>query len=253
MIELNHITAGYGKTEILHDISLRFEEGKITTILGTNGCGKSTLLKTLVRLLPHMSGTITVDGASIATYSTAELAKKIAYLPQSKNVPDMTVRQMVLHGRFAYLSYPRVYRKQDIAIAEHALKTLGIEDLAERNLHELSGGMRQKAYIAMALAQEASIILMDEPTTYLDIAHQLRLAETIRSLADSGKTMVLVLHDLSLALKRSDYIAVLHDGRLLDYGTPEQILENGALERAYQVKIHPIRTENGVEYVCQCH
>lgn len=250
MIELNHISAGYGKTEILHDIRLTLAEGKITTILGVNGCGKSTLLKTLVRLLPLTSGTITVDGASIETYSPTELAKKIAYLPQSKNVPDMTVRQMVLHGRFAYLSYPRVYRKQDIAAAEHAMQTLVIEDLADRNLSELSGGMRQKAYIAMALAQDASTILMDEPTTYLDIGGQLRLAETVRSLADGGRAMVLVLHDLPLALKLSDVIAVLHGGRLLDVGTPEQILANGAIERAYQIKIHPIQTENGVDYVC---
>lgn len=251
MIELNHISAGYGKTEILHDVSLRLDNGKITTILGTNGCGKSTLLKTLVRLLPHMSGTITVDGAQIETYRPDELAKKIAYLPQSKNVPDMTVRQMVLHGRFAYLRYPRVYRKQDFLAAENAMQTLGIADLAERNLTELSGGTRQKAYIAMALAQESPTILMDEPTTYLDIAHQLRLAETVRSLADDGHAMVLVLHDLPLALKLSDSIAVLHEGRVLAFGTPEEILKSGAIERAYRVKIHPIRTEYGVEYACE--
>ena len=251
MIELNHISAGYGKTEILHDISLRLDNGKITTILGINGCGKSTLLKTLVRLLPHTSGTITVDGAPIETYRPNELAKKVAYLPQSKNVPDMTVRQMVLHGRFAYLSYPRVYRKQDLLAAENAMETLGIADLAERNLTELSGGTRQKAYIAMALAQESPTILMDEPTTYLDIAHQLRLAETVRSLAEDGHAMVLVLHDLPLALKLSDSIAVLHEGRVLASGIPEEILESGAIERAYQVKIHPIRTEYGVEYTCE--
>lgn len=250
MIELNHVSAGYGKAEILHDITLTLPEGKITTLLGVNGCGKSTLLKTLVRLLPLTSGTVTADGIPVDTYLPSELAKKIAYLPQNRSIPDMTVSQMVLHGRFAHLSYPRIYRKQDIAAAERAMQTLGIADLADRHLSGLSGGMRQKAYLAMALAQEAPVILMDEPTTFLDIAGQLRLAETIRSLADSGKTIVLVLHDLPLALKLSDEIAVLHEGRLLDTGTPEKILESGALRRAYGIKIRPIQTEDGTDYVC---
>jgi len=250
MIELHHVSAGYGKTEILHDISLTFAEGKITTILGVNGCGKSTLLKTIIRLLPVMSGTISVDGVSVDAFRPAELAKRIAYLPQGRNLPDMTVRQMVLHGRFAYLSYPRIYRNVDVLAAERAMRTLGIGDLADRNLSELSGGMRQKAFIAAALAQDAPAILMDEPTASLDIGAQLRLAETIRSLTDAGKTMVLVLHDLPLALKLSDEIAVLHEGRLLGSGTPERILESGALERAYGIKIRPIQTEDGTEYVC---
>ena len=250
MIELSHISAGYGKTEILHDLSLTFAEGKITIVLGGNGCGKSTLLKTLVRLLPLTSGEINVDGQPLSAYSPAELAKKIAYLPQNRNVPDMTVRQMVLHGRFAYLSYPRVYRKEDREAAEMAMRTLGIEDLAESRLSELSGGMRQKVYIAMALAQDAPTILMDEPTTFLDIAGQLRLAQTIRQIADSGRTVILVLHDLPLALKLADRLAVLHEGRLLACGTPEEILACGTVEQAYGIKIHPIQTEDGVEYVC---
>ena len=162
----------------------------------------------------------------------------------------MTVRQTVLHGRFAYLSYPRVYRAEDITAAERAMRTLGIADLADRNLSELSGGMRQKVYIATALAQDAPAILMDEPTTSLDIGAQLRLAETIRSLTEDRKTIILVLHDLPLALKLSDEIAVLHEGRLLDTGTPEKILESGALWRAYGIKIRPIQTEDGMDYVC---
>ena len=250
MIGLNHISAGYGKTEILHDITLTFAPGKITTLLGVNGCGKSTLLKTLVRLLPLTAGEITVDGVSAAEYSPAALARKIAYLPQNRNIPDMTAVQLVLHGRFAHLSYPRVYRKTDTEAAERAMRTLGIAGLAEQPLSALSGGMRQKVYLAAALAQESPAILMDEPTTFLDIAGQLRLAQTIRHLADAGKTMVLVLHDLPTALKLSDDLAVLHEGRLLDSGTPEEILSRGALERAYGIKIHPVRTENGVDYVC---
>jgi len=250
MIKLNHISAGYGKVSVLEDISLKIDRSRITTILGTNGCGKSTLLKTLVRFLPHTAGTITVDNIPVEQYSPANLAKKIAYLPQSKSIPEMTVLQMVLHGRFPHLSYPRIYRKQDIEIAEQSLKTLGIENLASRELKELSGGMRQKAYIAMALAQNAPVILMDEPMTYLDIAGQLHLGETMRFLTKHDRTLVLVLHDLPLALKISDKIAVLHKGGLLDFGTPEEILTHGSLEKAYQIKIHPVPTENGVDYVC---
>ncbi len=250
MIELNHVSAGYGKISVLKDICLKIDSSRITTILGTNGCGKSTLLKTLVRLLPHTTGTITVEDIPIEQYSSQDLAQRIAYLPQSKNIPEMTVLQMVLHGRFPHLSYPRIYQKQDIAIAEQSLKTLGIETLASRQLRELSGGMRQKAYIAMALAQNAPVILMDEPMTYLDIAGQLHLGETIRFLADHGRTMVLVLHDLPLALKISDKITVLHDGGLLDSGTPDEILSHGSLEKAYQIKIHPVQTKNGGDYVC---
>ena len=250
MLELHHVSAGYGKISVLNDISLKIDSGKITTILGTNGCGKSTLLKTLARLLPCTAGTITVENIPIERYSSTDLAKKIAYLPQCKNIPEMTVLQMVLHGRFPHLSYPRIYQKQDIAIAEQSLKTLGIEDFASRQLRELSGGIRQKAYIAMALAQKAPVILMDEPMTYLDIAGQLHLGETIRFLADHGRTMVLVLHDLPMALKISDTIAVLHNNVLMDSGTPEEILNHGSLEMAYQIKIHPVQTENGVDYVC---
>jgi iron complex transport system ATP-binding protein len=157
---------------------------------------------------------------------------------------------LVLHGRFAHLRYPRVYRKTDTDAAERAMETLGIADLADQPLAALSGGMRQKVYLAAALAQESPAILMDEPTTFLDIAGQLRLAQTIRSLADAGKTMILVLHDLPLALKLSDRLAVLHEGRLLDCGTPEEILARGSLERAYQIKIRPIQTEDGTDYVC---
>ncbi|MBO5127048.1 MAG: ABC transporter ATP-binding protein [Clostridia bacterium] len=250
MIELNHISVGYGKVSVLKDVNLKINGGRITTILGTNGCGKSTLLKTIVRLLPHTAGTITVENIPVEQYSPTDLAKKIAYLPQSKNIPEMTVLQMVLHGRFPHLSYPRIYRKQDVEIAEQSLKTLGIEHLASRELRELSGGMRQKAYIAMALAQKAPVILMDEPMTYLDIAGQLHLGETLCYLAKHDRTLVLVLHDLPLALKISDKIAVLHEGGLLDFGTPEEMLTHGSLERAYQIKIHPVHTENGVDYVC---
>lgn len=250
MIELDKISVGYGKTDILHDISLTFPRGQITVVLGVNGSGKSTLLKSIVRLLPLSAGNIFADGISIDKYSPTELAKKVAYLPQNRSIPDMTVSRLALHGRFAYRRYPYSYGKADIAAAENAMEALGITEFANHRMSELSGGMRQKAYLAMALAQESETILMDEPTTYLDIGGQLRLAETLKALAAGGRAIVLVLHDIPLALRTADKIAVLHEGGLLDFGTAEEILSHGSVERIYKIKIFPVQTPLGTDYVC---
>lgn len=200
-------------------------------------------------LVPISSGSIIIDKISAEKYTPAERAKKISYLAQGTNTPDMTVGQLVLHGRFAYLSYPRKYSSKDIEIAEQALTTLDILDLKDRHLTQLSGGQRQKAYIAMALAQQSPAILMDEPTTYLDIVHKLRLMQTIKELSD--KTIILVLHDLTQALKLSDYICVLKNGTVLQYGTPAQTIQSGAIEEAFGIKLKSIETENGAQYFCE--
>lgn len=244
-----NVCSGYKKTEILHNINLKFEENKITSVIGPNGCGKSTLLKTIMRLVPVSSGEIIIDGLPLNRYTSIELAKKTAYLPQDKLIPDMTVMQMVLHGRFAYLTYPKKYSSKDIKIAEHALKTLDLLNLKDKNISELSGGQRQKAYIAMALAQQSPVILMDEPTTYLDIVHQLNLAKTIKEISD--KTIISVLHDLPLALKLSDYICVMHNGNILQYGTPAQIVKSGVIDMAFGIKLKKFLTESGIQYFCE--
>lgn len=250
MIELDEISVGYGGVDVLRNVSLTFRTGEITVILGANGSGKSTLLKSVIRLLPLSAGNIFADGISIDKYRPTELAKKVAYLPQNRSIPEMTVRELVLHGRFAYRKYPHTYNKKDIAAAENAINTLEIGEIADRRMSELSGGMRQRAYLAMALAGDAETILMDEPTTYLDIGGQLRLTETLRSLANGGRAIVLVLHDLHLALRIANKIAVLHDGGLADFGTPEEILEHGEVERIYQIKIYRVQTPAGIDYVC---
>ncbi len=237
MIELINVCAGYDGEEILHGIHLKLESGKVTALVGPNGCGKSTLLKALIRLNPHSSGTINVCGKEIREYSSTELAKKIAYLPQSRNVPDITALRMVLHGRFPYLKYPRRYRKEDFETAREAMEWVGIRHLAEQNVNRLSGGNQQKVYIAMALAQDTPVILMDEPTTYLDIAHQLRLMELARELAKQGKAVVLVLHDLAMAMQTADQLAVLSEGNLMHYGTAEEVFESGILNEVFGVKI----------------
>lgn len=248
MLKLHNVSAGYDKNRILQDITLEIPKGKITTLLGNNGCGKSTLLKSIVGFLPLSSGEITIHDHKLAKLSSSEIAKQIAYLPQCKNVPDITVGRLVLHGRFPYLSYPRRYQEQDYQIALSAMEQMKISHLADKPVAELSGGIRQKAYIAMALAQQAPIIIMDEPTTFLDIEQQLKFAETIKQLSTEGKTLVLVLHDILMALKLSDQIAVMKDGKILQHGTPDEILNSNVLNDLYHVQIQTIETANGIQY-----
>ena len=241
MLELNRISAGYGKQTVLDGISVDFEKGKLTSIIGVNGCGKSTLLKAILGILSLSSGEIFIDGENLLTISRNEIAKKIAYLSQGKNIPDMTVEQMVLHGRFPYLSYPRRYSSHDREVAIKAMETVGVAEFAHKPLYSLSGGMRQNAYIAMALAQDTDYILLDEPTTYLDIAHQLELMRILRKLADSGKGIVTVMHDLPLAFDFSDRLAVMNNGMISIQATPSEISESHIVEDIFGVKIKQVQ------------
>ena len=245
MIELKNVCAGYEGKTVLKDANVTFEPGKITVLIGPNGCGKSTLLKAVVRINPHTSGNILVNGTSIEELSSAKLAQNVAYLAQNKKAPDISVLKMVLHGRFAYLSYPRKYRPQDIEIAKKALEWAGMTEEAEQIVSKLSGGMQQKVYIAMALAQDADTILMDEPTTYLDVVHQLWLMEMAKQLANEGKAVVMVLHDLTQALRIADKVVVLKSGEIIAQGTAEEVYENGSLQKAFGVEIEKIETKRG--------
>lgn len=248
MIEITGITAGYPVRTVLHELNLCIPAGKVTVIAGPNGCGKSTLLKTIAGILPVDGGEITIGERAISEFQGRELARQVSYLSQNRQVPEITAERMVLHGRFPWLGYPRRYRSEDLKIAREAMARMGIEDLAEQNLSALSGGQRQKVYIAMALAQDTPLILMDEPTTYLDIAHQFQMIREARHLAGAGKTVVLVLHDLALALRSADYAAVLHEGRVLARGGPEEIFESGSLERAFGIRVRRTRTPEGWQY-----
>ena len=251
MIELHDVTVGYGGKPMLRDISLAFPPGQVTVLLGPNGCGKSTLMKTALGLLPRQSGEILYDGVNLEQMTTRQVARKAAYLPQSREIPSITARRMVLHGRFPYLGYPRRYRPEDRAAAERALEWAGAAELADRPVGELSGGQRQKVYLAMALAQDTETVFMDEPTTYLDVRHQLEVMSVSRRLADMGRAVVLVLHDLPLALRAADRLAVLADGALCQVGTPEEIFTGGELDRAFGVTVQRVRTENGWLYYCR--
>lgn len=250
MIQLKQLSAGYSGSPVIQDVTLDFQPGQVLVLLGPNGCGKSTLLKAALGHLPSMGGQVLYDGVAITQLSRKEIARKAALLTQSRNTPSILALRMVLHGRFPYLSYPRRYGKQDYAIARSALEATGSLCHENTNVSALSGGQRQGVYLAMALAQGTETVFMDEPTTYLDIGRQLQTMETARSLARQGKAVVLVLHDLALALRGADRVAVLADGRLRCCDTPEKIYESGMLDQVFGVAVHRMETPHGPQYYC---
>ena len=237
MLELKGLTAGYGSKTVLQEASACFEKGKLTCVIGANGCGKSTLLKSIIGILPSNIGEVVIDGCNTSSMSRNDIAKKVAYLAQGKDAPDMTVGQMVLHGRFPHISYPRRYKNSDIEIARKAMEDVGILHLADKPLCELSGGMRQTAYIAMALAQDTDYILLDEPTTYLDIAHQIDLMKVLRGLADSGRGIIAVMHDLPLAFDFSDEIAVIHEEKIVAKAAPTDMCGSSIIKEIFGIRI----------------
>lgn len=250
MLEVRNLCAGYQGKEVLHKITASFAPGEITGILGPNGCGKSTLLKVIAGLQKPTSGQVLLDGQSLVELPPKKSAQKIAYLPQSRNVPEISALRMVLHGRFCYLSYPRRYRAQDYEAARQALAWIGASDLADQSVSELSGGQRQKIYIAMALAQNADTILMDEPTTYLDIKNQLEVMEMAHRLAALGKAVVMVVHDLNAVLHYADHVFLLANGMVTAAGTPDQVFESGKLQQVFGVRVQALATPEGKQYYC---
>lgn len=248
MIELRDLTVGYDGQPVLSHVDLEFRPGEVTVLIGPNGCGKTTLIRSALGLHPAVNGQVLVDGRPIEELLPRELAQRAAYLAQSRNVPNITAERMVLHGRFPYLSYPRRYRTEDKAAARAALERVGAADLAHRSMLELSGGQRQKVYLAMVLAQDAQTVFLDEPTTFLDAKHQLEVLDTARWLAERGKAAVLVLHDLCLALRGADRLALLAEGRLRCCGTPEELFSSGTIQEAFGVELRRTRTEAGWRY-----
>lgn len=236
MIELKNVSGGYGKRMIASDVSVKFPRGEITSIIGANGCGKSTLLMLCAGLLPTASGTVLLDGADISTMSRNAAAKQISYLGQIKSAGSISVRSLVSHGRFPYLGYPRRYTAEDMKKINEAMELAGVTNIADRMVSELSGGQQQRVHIAMMLAQDTPTVLLDEPLTYLDISHQLELMELVISLKSLGKTIIMVMHDLNLALTYSDKIAVMENGRITAFDTPKDIVSGTALLSALGVE-----------------
>ena len=234
MIALKDLTVGYHGEALLSQVNLEFPQGQVTVLLGPNGCGE-----------------ILYDGEPISSLSGGAVARKAAYMAQNHTVPSIVAQRMVLHGRFPYLSFPRKYRKEDHEAVRRALETAGGLDLSNRPMQELSGGQRQKVYLAMALAQETGTILMDEPTTWLDIRHQLEVMATARALAESGRAVGLVSHDLCLALRTADRVAVLAQGALQLAAPPEEAFASGVLDLAFGVRVRRVETPTGWQYYCE--
>ncbi|MCF6410757.1 ABC transporter ATP-binding protein [Pseudalkalibacillus salsuginis] len=235
------LSFSYGNRDILTDINAVIKEGEITVLLGVNGSGKSTLLKTISRLLPAKKGSIYLDGQDITNESNRNIAKKMAMLSQINETLDMTVYELVEQGRFPHAGALKMLRKQDHQAIHNALERTSLLHLQHHYLNELSGGERQRAWLALALAQETEVLLLDEPTTFMDVHHQINILNLITSLnREEGKTIVMVLHDINQALAYADRAIVLKDGRIYNSGPPLKIITPEMLLEVFQIKANII-------------
>ncbi len=234
-LQAEDLSLGYDRTTVFEHLDLDITEGTVTTLVGANGSGKSTVLKAFGRLLAPERGLIRLDGTPIRRLPSRQVARRLALLPQKPLTPTATsVRELVMRGRHPHQSLLRPWTPADAAAVAAAMAATGVEDVAERDVASLSGGQLQRAWIALVLAQDTATILLDEPTTFLDLAHQLEVLRLVRSInRERGRTVVMVLHDLGLAARYSDRLVVLHDGRVLADGSPWQVLTPGVLATAF--------------------
>ena len=227
-----YIHAGYNHKTILSDVSVTIPQNKISVILGANGCGKSTLLKTFARLLAPQSGQMILDGKNVSEIPSRQMAKMLGLLPQSPVVPEgIRVMDLVSRGRFPYRQFLKSMTREDYAAVEEAMEIMGITELTDRAVEELSGGQRQRVWIALALAQQTDILLLDEPTTFLDIAYQIEILDMLTDLNRKHKTtIVMVLHDINLSARYADYLFDMKKGLLVAEGTPDVIITPELME-----------------------
>lgn len=248
MLELLHLTGGYNGENKVFDLNASFQKNEITVIIGPNGCGKSTLLKLIVRLLRPVSGKIVLDGSDVFSLARKKFARKVSFLPQSRGVPHMSAGALVMHGRYPYLPYSRRFSERDYEAVENALTVTGTGEFRGLPMECLSGGERQKVYLALLIAQDADVVLLDEPTTYLDMNHQFELMNLITDLKLQGKTVIAVLHDLGLALRYADRVIVMNRGRLEAGGTSEEVFRSGAIDKVFHIRTKQLRFSSGAEY-----
>ncbi len=229
---------GYGNHVVADGLTVAIPNGKFTAIIGPNGCGKSTLLRTLSRLMKPMHGQVWLDGNEIHRFATKEVARRVGLLAQNSTAPgDISVAELVARGRYPHQPMFSRWREEDSQAVERALKATNIEDLADQPVDTLSGGQRQRAWIAMVLAQETSILLLDEPTTWLDISHQIDLLELLRDLNQKqGYTLAAVLHDLNQACRYATHLIALRDGKIIAEGAPTEIVTPELIEAIYGLR-----------------
>lgn len=236
MIDVQNVRFGYGRAAVIDQVSFRMNDGEVVGLIGPNGAGKSTMLRLCAGILKPQEGSITVDGR--AKYDAKAFARQLAFLPQSRPTPDITVRALVRMGRFAH-------SKNHQQAVEDAIRTVGLEKLAERDVRTLSGGQRQMAFLAMLLAQESPNILLDEPFTHLDIGAQLDVTNVIRRMKENGKCVAVVLHDLNMLDTVCDRVLLMNAGTIIFDGTPADCLHSEALEKAFGVRI---LTNKGISF-----
>lgn len=235
------VTVGYGGRVVIDELDVAIPPGVITTIIGPNGCGKSTLLRTLSRLLKPSRGSVVLDGEDIGRLRTRDVAKKLGLLPQAPVAPEgLTVADLVARGRHPHQSWLRQWSSDDAEVVERALAMTGVSDLADRPVDALSGGQRQRVWISMTLAQGTDLLLLDEPTTYLDLAHAVDVLDLVDDLHESGCTVVMVLHDLNLATRYSDNLVVMREGSILAQGHPRDVITAELLDEAFGLRARVI-------------
>jgi len=234
-LSTKNLSLAYDGASIIRDLNLAIPTGQITALVGANGCGKSTLLRGLARLLKPSGGTVYLNSTSILQLSTKEVAQQLGILPQAPVAPEgLTVRDLVAQGRYPYQNWLQQWSLEDEKIVQQALLTTNLLELAGRSLETLSGGQRQRAWIAMALAQDTDILLLDEPTTFLDLAHQIEILDLLYELNRSqGRTIVMVLHDLNQACRYSDYLIAIEEGRIFTAGEPKQVMSEEIVNEVF--------------------
>ena len=251
-ISTKNLNISYGNLDIVKDLNLDIPKGKITTIIGSNGCGKSTILKTIARIIQPKSGDIFVNNINIKDQSPKELAKAVAVLPQSPQAPSgLTVEELIAYGRFPHQKGFGKMRKEDNDIVTWALQSTGIEEFRDRPIEALSGGQRQRAWIAMALAQQTDILILDEPTTYLDLAHQLEILKLIEELnRKQGTTIVMVIHELNNAARFADHMIGVKKGKVICQGSAEEVMTKENLKELFNIDAEIVQDPRNNKPVC---
>ena len=245
-IAVKELSVTLGNRHILHDISVSIPMGKVTTLIGPNGCGKSTLLRSMIGYISSPSECVTIFDKPLSSYSQNKLARQMAFLPQVPNMPkDMTVEELVYCGRYPYQNWWKNTAKEDREIVDYALSITKTDHLRHQLIPSLSGGERQRVWIAMALAQEPKLLVLDEPTTYLDINHQLEIMELLKRLnKEQGLTVLMVLHDLTQAVQYSDYMAVIKSGHLIAAGNTKDITSDSLFKEVFSVDVQVDNFDN---------
>lgn len=232
------LNIGYGETSIVNDLNLTIPTGKITALIGSNGSGKSTILKTMARLMKPNSGGVLLDGQLIHSQSTKQVAKQLAILPQNPTAPDgLTVTELVGYGRFPHQKGFGSMTKEDKDIVAWAIGITSLSEFSNRPVDQLSGGQRQRAWIAMALAQQTDILFLDEPTTFLDMAHQLEVLQLLETLNQKEKrTIIMVVHDLNHATRYAHHVVAIKKGTVISEGTPFEVMTEEMLREVFAIE-----------------